>query len=124
MNKYFNKRIEMDGIVFDSKKEAHRYAELKILEKAGTISDLRTQVPFELIPAQFERYERYNEKGKRLKDGVRCVEQAVEYWADFVYEEDGKTVVEDTKSPATRTVAYVIKRKLMLYIYGIKVVEI
>lgn len=124
MNKYYNKKIEMDGIVFDSKKEAHRYAELKILERAGQISNLRTQVPFELIPAQFERYERYNEKGKRLKDGVRCVERAIEYRADFVYEEDGKTVVEDTKSPATRTVAYVIKRKLMLYIYGIKVVEI
>lgn len=124
MNKYYNKKIEIDGIVFDSKKEAHRYAELKILEKAGRISNLRTQVAFELIPAQFERYERYNKKGQRIKDGMRCVERAVEYRADFVYEEDGKTVVEDTKSPATRTVAYIIKRKLMLYIYGIKVVEI
>lgn len=124
MNKYYNKKITIDGQVFDSRKEARRYSELVLLQKAGKITDLQTQVSFELIPAQYERYERYGKGGKRLKDGVRCVEKAVKYIADFVYKENGVLVVEDTKSPATRTKDYVIKRKLMRYIKGIKIREV
>lgn len=124
MNKYYNKKITIDGQVFDSRKEARRYSELKMLEKAGQITDLQTQVPFELIPAQYERYERYGKNGQRLKDGVRCVEKAVKYIADFVYKENGVLVVEDTKSPATRTKDYVIKRKLMRHIHDIKIKEV
>lgn len=124
MSKYYSKKITIDGQTFDSKKEARRYSELLLLQKAGQISDLRTQKSFLLIPAQYESYERYGKKGQRLEDGRRCVERAVEYRADFVYTENGQLVVEDTKSPATRTKDYIIKRKLMLHKYGIKIREV
>ncbi len=123
-NKYNNKKITIDGMVFDSRKEARRYSELVLLQKAGKITDLQTQVPFELIPAQYESYERYGKNGQRLKDGVRCVEKAVKYVADFVYKENGVLVVEDTKSPATRTKDYVLKRKMMLFFKGISIREV
>jgi hypothetical protein len=80
--------------------------ELCLLQRAGEISDLKRQVPFELIPKQ---------EGER----------AVKYIADFVYTERGKQVVEDVKSSATRKKAeYVIKRKLMRYIHNIKIKEV
>ena len=111
MNKYGNKKTTtFDGITFDSAKEARRYGELKLMLRAGIISDLQRQVKYELIPAQYV-------------DG-KCVERAVSYVADFVYKEKGKTVVEDTKSVATKTPEYVIKRKLMLYIHHIRIKEI
>ena len=114
-----------DGTVFDSRKEARRYQELKVYERRGLISNLQRQVEYELIPNQYEVVERYSEKtGKRLKDETRLVERKVCYVADFVYEEGGKTVVEDTKSPVTRTKDYIIKRKLMRYIHGITIKEI
>ena len=104
-NKYNARKAEIDGITFDSRKEAQRYAELKLLLRGGEIRDLRLQVKYELIPKQ---------------DG----ERACNYVADFVYEDavTGQTVVEDTKGVKTRD--YIIKRKLMLWRYGIKVVEI
>ena len=123
MAKYGNKKVFADGLVFDSKKEAARYRELHILHRVGEISDLRLQVPYELIPAQYETYERYGKNGKRLKDGRRCIEKAVTYIADFVYKDDGgNTVVEDTKGVKTKD--YIIKRKLMLDPYGIRIREI
>ena len=112
-NKYGNKKTTLDGMTFDSRKEAKRYRELELLERAGEIADLKTQVKYELIPAQYV-------KGK-------CVERAVNYVADFVYTDlAGKphTVVEDTKSTATRTKDYIIKRKLMLCIHGIQIKEV
>ena len=108
---------------FDSRKEARRYEELLLLQRAGQISDLKTQVPYELIPAQYESYERYGKNGNRLKDGMRLLERACVYVADFVYIDDkGNTVVEDTKG--VRTADYIIKRKLMLKVHGIKIHEI
>ena len=105
MNKYRNRKTEIDGIVFDSKREAQRYAELQILQRAGKIRDLSMQVEFELIPKQ---------------DG----ERACKYKADFVYHmaDNGKMVVEDVKGKRTRE--YIIKRKLMLWRHGIKIVEV
>ena len=105
MNKYGAKKITVDGITFDSKKEANRYCELRLLEKAGYIENLQRQVRYTLIPKQ---------EGER----------ACEYVADFVYIENGKTVVEDVKSKATRTDAYIIKRKLMKYNFGITIKEV
>lgn len=122
--KYGNKKSFAYGKIFDSKKEARRYAELKLLQDAGEISDLELQKVYELIPAQYEYFERYGKKGQRLKDGRRCIEKSCVYKADFVYKDNrtGQTVVEDTKG--MRTIQYIIKRKLMLYRYGIRIKEI
>lgn len=106
--KYNAKKTVVDGIKFDSKKESVRYLELKQLERAGEISGLQRQVRYELIPSQ------HDENGK-------VIERACYYVADFVYRESGKTVVEDCKG--YRTDVYIIKRKLMLYRYGIKIRE-
>lgn len=122
LNKYKNRKITVGGITFDSRREAKRYQELYFLQKAGKITDLELQKRFELIPAQYETYERYGKKGQRLKDGQRCVEKAVVYVADFCYVQDGKQVVEDTKG--VRTKDYIIKRKLMRWVHGITVKEV
>lgn len=108
-SKYKNKKIEVDGKVFDSKKEADRYKELKLCEMAGVIKDLKTQVKYELIPPQKD------------KDG-KSLERSCTYIADFVYEKDGETIVEDTKG--FKTPEYIIKRKLMLKVHGIRIKEV
>ena len=98
---------------YSSKKEYYRSNELKLLEKAGEISGLEEQVLFELIPSQYEII-----NGKK-----KCIERAINYIADFKYiDKNGNLVVEDTKG--FKTQAYIIKRKLMLYIHGIKIKEI
>lgn len=123
-NKYGAKKMTdpETGYEFDSKKEYRRWQELRFMEKAGQIQNLQRQIKYVLIPAQYERYERISDKtGKRLKDGIRCLEKEVAYIADFVYEQAGKTVVEDTKG--FRTADYIIKRKLMLQVYGLRIKE-
>lgn len=107
MRKYRNTKVAG----YDSKKEYRRANELKLLERAGLISNLQEQVKYELIPAQYEVV-----NGKR-----KCAERAVSYFADFQYVENGETVVEDTKG--FRTKEYIIKRKLMRHVYGIKIRE-
>lgn len=113
-------------MTFDSLKEWRRWNELRLLERAGAITKLQRQVPFELIPAQYHTFARYGKNGKCLKDGKRCIEKSVVYNADFVYidTESGMQIVEDTKSEATRTKDYIIKRKLMLYVHGIRIKEV
>lgn len=114
-----------DGITHDSQKEANRWCELKLLERAGKITDLSRQVAFELIPAQYESVPRVSKSGKQLKDKQVLIEKSVKYIADFVYREGGKLVVEDVKSPATaKKESYIIKRKLMYWVYGIKVRQV
>ena len=104
MSKYGNTKIRVDGRLFDSKAEAARWQELQLLERAGEITELERQVEYELIPKQ---------KGER----------AVKYIADFRYiDHEGKTVVEDTKG--VRTPVWIIKRKLMLRVHGIRVREV
>ena len=123
-----NTKVTVDGIEFDSKKEARRFCELKLLELAGEISDLELQKEFLLIPAQYEKFPRYGKTGIRLRDGERCVERGCVYVADFAYIKDGQQVVEDVKGyrdPASAAYAkFVIKRKLMLWVHGIKINEI
>jgi hypothetical protein len=123
VKKYHNKKIKVDGIIFDSKKEAVRYKELKILEKAGIIHDVQRQVKYILIPAQYEHTSSIYSKGKNKgspKKG-KLIERECAYYADFVYTENGETVVEDTKG--VKTPEYIIKRKLMLYVHNIKIKE-
>ena len=105
--KYHAERVKVEGEVFDSKREFNRWCELKLLERAGAISDLKRQVKFVLIPTQ-------------KIDGT-VVEREVSYKADFVYTETGKTVVEDSKG--YRTKEYILKRKLLLYTHGIQLKE-
>ena len=123
-SKYGAKKVTVDGITFDSQKEARRFRELSLLEKAGKITELQRQVKYELIPAQ------------RI-DG-KVVERACHYVADFVYQvpvhkqyeneqghlvfADGyETVVEDTKG--FKTPEYRIKKKLLLWVHGIQIKE-
>lgn len=105
--KYANERVEIDGQTFDSKAEARYYGVLKIRLKAGEISNLRRQVPFELAPAVVI--------GGRKRPPLR-------YIADFVWEEGGKTVVADVKGAVPE--AYRIKRHLLKAIHGIDILEI
>lgn len=107
-NKYYSRKVTIDGIEFDSQKEARRFCELRLLERAGRITELQRQVKFELIPSQ--------------KIDGKVVERACTYIADFVYIENGKKVVEDTKGFKTKD--YIIKRKLMLHVHGIMIQEI
>lgn len=99
--KYRNKKDVVDGIRFDSKKEANRYKDLKLLEKAGKIKNLQVHVAFPL---------------------TAYGEYICGYVADFVYqEENGQEVVEDTKG--VRTKEYRIKAKLFYACYGKKILE-
>lgn len=108
MSKYRNQKTIYGDTVFDSRREARRWAELQFLESVGEITDLQRQVQYTLVPAQ--------------KEDKHVVERAVTYKADFVYKENGVTVVEDAKG--VRTKDYIIKRKLMLWLYGIRIREI
>lgn len=125
MSKYHAKKTEVDGIIFDSLKEAKRYQQLKLMEKAGIICNLKRQVKYELVPAQYMN-------GK-------CIERAVTYTSDFEYDElvkarqrtvmvyddskaVGRHIVEDVKG--VQTDVYKIKRKLMLYKHGILIREV
>ena len=119
-NKYKSHKTSVNGVIFDSKKEYDRYIELTLLSRSGAIKGLKRQVKFELIPAQYET-DIISPQGK-VKKG-KLIERAVSYIADFVYtDENGKTVVEDTKG--FRTKDYIIKRKLLLYMHGIRIKEI
>lgn len=108
-NKYQNKKVSVGGIVFDSTKEANRYKELKLLERAGVIKDLRMQVKYELQP-------KFTVSGKTIR--------AINYLADFVYYDcnQRREVVEDVKG--FRTEVYKLKKKMFEYKYGCEIIEI
>lgn len=112
-NKYYAQKCKINGTTFDSRKEARRYAELQILLKSGQICDLQRQKKYILIPLQRD------ENGK-------LIEREISYVADFVYKENGKEVVEDVKGYKEGAAyrIFSIKRKLMLYVHGIRVREI
>lgn len=121
MSKYRSEKAVVDGITFDSKREAARYRELSLLEKAGEIADLQRQVKFKLIPTQREFFGKLGKNGKPKQGAI--IERECSYVADFVYKDkSGFTVVEDVKGVKTKD--YIIKRKLMLYLLGIRVKEV
>nr|DAL45603.1 MAG TPA_asm: Endonuclease [Caudoviricetes sp.] len=105
-SKYHAKKTVVDGIEFDSAKEAKRYVKLRDMQDAGRIQGLRLQVPFEILPS-FEC------------DGVKY--RGMRYIADFVYYRDGKQVVEDVKG--IKTQEYRLKKKLMAYLNHINIEE-
>lgn len=108
--KYGNKKIFIDNEEFDSVYEYERWCELRLLERAGKITNLRRQVPFELIPTL------HDADGKTYRKTV--------YWADFVYVENGNSIVEDAKSTITaKNPVYILKKKLMLWRYEITIRE-
>lgn len=115
-NKYHNKPLDIDGMHFDSRGEFERWQELRLLERAGQISNLRRQVAYELIPAQYEP-STVDSKG-RIKRG-KLIERKCTYIADFAYQRGSDLIVEDYKG--VETDAFKIKRKLMLWEYGIRI---
>lgn len=126
-SKYHAKKVVVDGIEFQSKKEANRYCELKLLQRAGKISDLKLQVPFVLIPTQYEEIITYTPKRQKEKKIKKVVEKMAQYIADFTYyDENGNYIVEDTKGyrDSVSYAYFVLKRKLMLWVHNIKIVEV
>jgi len=119
-NKYHASKVTFDGITFDSKKEGLYYLKLRDMLRRGEISDLRMQVPYELLPAIY-RDEVVHLKTKD-KTVSRLVQRAVNYVADFVYIQDGKEMVVDTKG--MRLPDYILKKKMMLALKGIEITEI
>lgn len=119
--KFKNKKVKIGGQIFDSKKEYFTYLKLKALEDGGQIQNLECQKKFVLIPSQ------YKEEKIRLKNGKEKIkkillEREVSYYADFTFYKDNIFYVIDVKG--IRTKEYIIKRKLMLYIHKIEIIEI
>lgn len=126
-NKYFAKKVKVGDIEFSSQKEANRYCELRLLERAGKISDLQLQVPFVIIPTQYEEIVTYTPKTHKEKRVKKVVEKMSKYVCDFAYyDESGNYVVEDVKGykESAAYELFKLKRKLMLQVYGIKIVEV
>ena len=118
-SKYHAKKVTVNGITYDSKKEMRRHLQLLEMERNGEITDLQRQVKFILIPTQREP-DTIGSRGGVKKGKV--IERECAYIADFVYRKDGELIVEDTKG--VRTKEYVIKRKAMLWVHGIRISEI
>lgn len=120
-SKYHSEECTIDGETFDSRREARRWMDLRLLQQAGEIRDLRRQVKFVLIPTQREP----DEIGPRggVKPG-KVIEKEASYIADFVYTDarTGEMIVEDSKG--FRTDAYILKRKMMLFVHGIRITEV
>ena len=120
--KYHNRKIHICGMDFDSKKESERYFVLRDRQRRGETRNLQRQVKFTLIPKQAAE-DTVGPHGKVTPGKV--LERECAYYADFVYEDkQGNVIVEDVKSPATRTDVYRIKKKLMLYVHGIQIKEV
>lgn len=107
--KYGNKKTKVGDFVFDSKREAERWCHLRVLERAGRITELRRQVAYVLAPSvKFT--------------GARAAKPAIRFIADFEYVEAGARIVEDVKSTVTAKLpAFQLKRHLMKSIHNIDV---
>lgn len=110
-------------MTFDSKKEFARWLVLKGAENNGVISDLKRQVKYELVPGIKERYIEHLKTKDKIKE--RVVQMPIAYKCDFQYVKDGKIVVEDVKpSPFMITKDYILKEKLMFFVYGIRIKKV
>lgn len=118
--KYHNKKIEIDGIKFDSTKEGKRYLVLKQALADGIIQDLKLQVKYELIPSIKEEYVEHLKTKDKIK--TRTLQLPITYTCDFQYKKDGELVVEDIKaSPKLLPKEFTLKEKLMFWKYRIKI---
>ena len=114
--RYNHTKVEANGLKFDSKKEYQRYLVLKEAEDNRLITDLRTQVKYELIPAVVEEYIEHLKTKDKIK--TRTLQLAITWTADFVYIKDGEEVVEDVKpSKSLLSDRFVIKEKLFFWKY-------
>lgn len=121
--KYKNKKIEIDGIKFDSTKEGKRYLALKQALYDGKIQDLKLQVKYELIPAIKEEYVEHLKTKDRVK--TRTLQLPITYTCDFQYMKDGELVVEDVKaSPKMLPKEFTLKEKLMFWKYRIRIKKV
>ena len=119
-NKYHATKVVFDGITFDSKKEGLYYLRLKQMQQEGKIANLRMQVPYELLPAIYkDEVVHLKTKDKTVQ---KLVQRAVVYVADFVYDENGIEKVVDTKG--LRLPDYILKKKMMLALKGISIIEV
>lgn len=110
VSKYRNEKITINGVKYDSKKEAKRAEQLETQQRLGIITDLEKQKKYVLQPS-------FKFLGKTIRE--------IAYVADFVYMENGNLVVEDVKSPITRAnPVYKIKKKMMMYVHGIEIKEV
>ena len=110
VSKYRNEKVSVNGVKYDSKKEAKRAEQLETQERLGIISQLSKQVKFVLQPS-------FKFAGHTIRE--------IAYVADFVYYEKGTQVVEDVKSPITRAnPVYKLKKKMMMYVHGIEIKEV
>ena len=122
-SKYGNRKVTIEGINFDSEREAKRYLILKEYQNKGDISDLKLQVVYELIPA-IKELKTVVLKTKTIQKEV-TIQQAITYRCDFTYIKDGKLVVEDVKiSPKMLPPEYKLKKKLLRYVHGIDIREV
>lgn len=122
-SKYRNTKVEFQGIKFDSKREMQRYMVLKDAETKGLIQDLKMQVKFELIPAVKETYIKHLKT--KEKECERTLQLPITYTCDFAYIKDEELVVEDVKiSASLLPKEYVLKKKMMFALKGIKIREI
>lgn len=101
LSKYGNKKVEVDGVVFHSKRESYRWVSLKAMQSAGIIFNLERQVKYEILVNGFK---------------------ICSYFADFKYRRNGKWYLEDVKG--VKTPVYKLKKKLMLAVHGISIVEV
>lgn len=121
--KYNNKKVEVDGVVYDSKREYERWLLLKDAEEQGIITDLQRQVKFELIPAVIEEYVEHLKTKDKIK--TRVLQRPITYTADACYYKDGEYIVEDLKvSPKVKTDKYILKNKMMFALKGIRIKEV
>lgn len=121
--KYNASKTTIDGIIFDSRKEAKRYLFLKDLERSGDISNLHRQVTYELLPAVTEQVIIHLKT--KLKSAIRTLQRPITYRADFVYCRDGKVITEDVKaSPKMIPADFKIKEKLFFYKYKYRITKI